>query len=252
MKLRVLLPVLVACSVTAPSSPAPRLERVYSLQPTEGVFAYARISPDGRYLAYASESREGAGGRLERTVTVVDLQTRKVLFTEPGIDAYFSPDGERMIYLSSEGGSSVKIRHHRTGAITRDVAPVSLGDYFSWGVHDGRNLILTINSRYYYLEGDKAVLPAGTVPSCDGIGRGERPLLSRDGRRITTFVRGTVVVRNLTDCEGILDTGIGGAKSDFSWDGRHIAFHVPKTGGSGYEIQVVDIEKRTVRTVTNL
>jgi hypothetical protein len=65
-------------------------------------------------------------------------------------------------------------------------------------------------------------------------------------------VRGTVVVRNLTDCEDILDTGIGGAKADFSWDGRYVAFHVPKAGGSGYEIQVVDVDKRTVRTVTNL
>ena len=251
MKIRALLPVVIACTVAAPSTRAPRFERVYPLQPTEGVFAYSRISPDGRYLAYAAEAREGMRGGFERTINLVDLKTRKVLFTEPGIDAYFSTDGARMIYLSSEGGSSVAIRHG-TGAITRGVAPVGLGDYFSWGFRDGRHLILTIDSRYYYLDGDKGVMPAGRVQPCDGIGVGERPLLSRDGRRITTFVRGTIVVRNLTDCENILDTGIGGAKADFAWDGRHIAFHVPKTNGRGYEIQVVDTEKRTVRTVTNL
>ena len=251
MKLRALLPFVVVCVVAAPSTRAPRFERVYPLQPTEGVFAYSRISPDGRYLAYAAEAREGMGGGFERTINVVDLKTKKVLFTETGIDPYFSPDGGRMIYLSSEGRSSVSIRH-QTGEITREVAPVGLGDYFSWGFREGKHLILTINSRFYYLDGDKGVLPAGTVPTCPGMGRGERPLLSRDGQRITTFVRGTVVVRNLTDCENILDTGIGGAKADFAWDGRHVAFHVPKAKGNGYELQVVDLEKRTVRTVTNL
>ena len=252
MKLRAFVPILIGCVVTAPAARAPRFERVYELPPSQGVFAYSRISPDGRYLAYAAESREGPRGRLTRTITVVDLQTRKILFTEPGIDAYFSTDGERMIYLSSQGGSSVVIRNQRTGAITREVAPVSLGDYFSWGFRDGRHLILTIESNYYYLDGDRGVMPAGRVPQCPGIGTGERPLLSRDGRRITTFVRGTVVVRGLTDCEGILDTGIGGQKADFSWDGRYIAFHVQKESGRGYDIQVVDTEKRTVRTVTNM
>ena len=249
---RALLPVLIAVTVMAPAARKPRFERVYELPPEQGVFAYSRISPDGRHLAYAAETREGRRGRLVRTVTVVDLQTRRILFTEPGIDAYFSTDGERMIYLSSEDGSSVNIRHQKTGAISRDIAPVSLGDYFSWGFRDGRNLILTIESNYYYLDGDRGVMPAGRVPSCPGIGVGERPLLSRDGRRITTFVRGTVVVRNLTDCNGILDTGIGGAKADFSWDGRYVAFHVPKETGRGYDIQVVDTEKRTVRTVTSM
>ena len=100
-------------------------------------------------------------------MTVVDLKTKKVLFTEAGIDAYFSTDGERMIYLSSEGGSSVVIRH-RDGAITREVAPVSLGDYYSWGFRDGRHLILTIASRFYYLDGDKGVMPAGIVPPSSG------------------------------------------------------------------------------------
>ena len=252
MKLRVFVPALIACAVMAPATRAPRFERVYELPPGQGVFAYSRVSPDGRYLAYAAEERTGQRRRIERTVTLVDLRTKKILFTEPGIDAYFSTDGERMIYLSSEGGSSVSIRHQKTGAITREVAPVSLGDYFSWGYRDGKHLILTIESNYYYLDGDRGVMPAGRVATCPGIGTGERPLLSRDGRRITTFVRGTVVVRNLTDCNGILDTGIGGQKADFSWDGRYVAFHVQKESGGGYEIQVVDTEKKTVRTVTNM
>ncbi len=225
---------------------APTFERVLALAPSEGVFAYARISPDGRYLAYASERDDG------RTVTLVDHTTRRVLFTEPGIDAYFSTDGDRFIYLSYANGSSVAMYHMATGTVTRDVAPESLGDYFSWGFRERKNLILTINSNYYYLDGDKGVMPAGRVPRCDNIGVGERPLLSRDGQRISTFVRGTVVVRNLTDCNYTLDTGIQGAKADFSWDGRYIAFHAPKEKGAGYDVQVVDLQAKTVRTVTNM
>ena len=44
-------------------------------------------------------------------------------------------------------------------------------------------------------------------------------------------MHGTVVVRNLTDCDDVVDTRIRGAKADFSWDGRYIAFHAPKTTG---------------------
>jgi len=95
-------------------------------------------------------------------------------------------------------------------------------------------------------------MPASRVPECPGIGRAERPLISHDGKRISTFVRGTVVIRNLTDCDDIVETGIPGGKTDFSWDGRYAAMHVLKENGRGYEIQVVDLRDKTVRTVTNL
>jgi hypothetical protein len=223
----------------------PSFERVYELAPKEGVFAYSRISPDGRYLAYASQ-------KDMTTQLVVDLETKQVLFSEPGIDAYFSNDSARMIFLAQGRPGGVTIRH-QDGRIARNVAPGSLGDYFSWAVRDNRNLILTINSNFYYLDGDRAVLPHGRVPACEGIGVGERPLISKDGRRISTFVRGTVVVRGLTDCENTIDTGLQGAKADFSFDNRYLAFHVPKKAGArAYDIVVVDLEKKTMRTVTNL
>jgi hypothetical protein len=232
---------------------APQYERVHALRPDEGVFAYARVTPDGRYLAYASQERDRPDNApFGRTITVVDLRTREVMYTEPGIDAYWSNDGSRMIYSSAGRAGGVSIRHHPQGAIARQVAPPGLGDYYSWAVRDGRNLIVTILSNFYYLEGDRAVMPHGRVPACPAIGTGERPLVSHDGRRITTFVRGTVVVRNLTDCNDIIDTGIGGGKADFSWDGRYVAMHVLKEDGRGYELQVVDLQQNTVRTVTNL
>lgn len=246
----------------ARSVQAPTFTQAYPLSPTEGVFAYSRISPDGNYLAYAAMSYDinrpraqsaenlyGPAGTVvdPGTVTVVDLRARKVLFTEKGIDAYWSLDGERIIY----SGPSVSIWHRSTGAISRNVVPNNLGDYYSWAVRDGKNLILTISSNYYYLNGDKGVLPAGRVASCPGIGTGDRPLISKDGMRITTFVRGNIVVRGLTDCDNALDTGIAGQKADFSYDGRYIAFHTQRPGTRHYDIDIVDLEKRTVRNVTS-
>jgi hypothetical protein len=243
--------VAAAMLFTASRAAGPRFDRVYPLETNEGVFAYARISPDGRTLAYASESRRWAVGPIDRTIKVVDLSSRKVLFTEPGIDAYWSNDGRRMIFLSQTGTHNVTIRHHDTGRLTRQIAPVGLGDYYSWGVRDGRNVILTILGNYYFLDGDMGIMPHSRIPACPGIGTGERPLISKDGRRATAFVRGNVVVRDLSGCDFVLDTGLKGAKADFSWDGRYVAFHAPKTGLKGYDIQIVDTQSRTMRTITS-
>ena len=243
---------VVAASGSARST-AVTFEKIFPLKSHEGVFAYARISPNGRYLAYASEMPSPTGRGITQTETIVDLKDKSVVFSEPGIDGYFSNDGTRMIFLSfAAGRSGVAIRHQDSGAVSRDIAPTALGDYFSWSVRDGKDLILTIQSRFYELDGDKAVLPAGRVTNCPDIGTGERPLISKDGRRITTFVRGHVVVRNLTDCNDMLNTGLQGAKADFSFDGRYVAFHVAKTGGRGSEIVIVDTKDRTVRTLTGL
>ena len=243
------LPLLVGSVRTAGVS----FDKIFPLQANEGVFAYARISPSGRFLAYASEMPNPSGRGITQTETVVNLKDRSVVFTEPGIDGYFSNDNERMIFLSFAGGrNNVAIRNQKTGVVTHDAAPVSLGDYFSWSARDGKNLILTIQSNFYELDGDHAVLPAGHVSSCPGIGTGERPLISKDGRRITTFVRNTVVVRGLTDCNDVVDTGLQGAKADFSWDSRYVAFHVEKSDHKGSEIVIVDAKDHTMRTLTGL
>jgi hypothetical protein len=239
---------LAVLAISGRQAPGPRFERVYALAPQEGVFAYSRISPDGQRLAYASEV-----GERHRTITVVDLPTERVLFREAGIDAYWSRDGQRLIFLSQQDGvARVSIRHQDSGAIARDVAPVNLGDYYSWGVRDGREIILTIRGRYFFLDGDRGVMPAASVPPCEGSGTGARPLLSKDGRRISTFVEGALVIRNLTDCNDVVETGIGGAKADFSWDGRYVAFHMPKRDLSGYQIAVIDLIRKTIRAVTDL
>jgi hypothetical protein len=209
---------LLCCALLAAAPAAAQTTtRVHQLEPGEGVFAYSRISPSGRYLAYSAERRQG---RLTlRTVKVIDLKSGELLFTK---------------------------------AVTRDVAPVELGDYFSWADVSGRDLILTIRGNYYNLRGDRAELPARSVTSCPGIGMGERPLISKDGRRITAFVRGSLVVRSLADCEDVLDTRIPGGKADFSFNGRYIAFHAPKPDSRGYEIQIVDLQQRTLRRLDGL
>jgi len=240
------LAVLVA---THPVAPATRYDRIHTLTPKEGVFAYARISPDGKRLAYASQISARPSSQRAWTVTVVDLATHAVLFSEPGIDAYWSNDGGRLIYSGADG---VTIWNVDTGASVSSPEASGLGDYYSWAVRDGKDLILTIQSNYYYLADGKPALPHTKVKSCDRIGVGERPLISHDGTRITTFFKGNLVVRGLDNCDNIFDTGIQGSKADFSWDGRYIAFHAVKKEGVGYEIRIVDLEKRTVRTLPGL
>jgi len=251
MRLTTALVILSAVAFSgSQTTRAPHYAAIYTLTPREGVFAYARISPDGKRLVYASHvNARDPNGPPGYTESVVDLATKSVAFSVSGIDAYWSIDGQRMIYSADDG---VTIRHSDTGTLAHNVAPGGLGDYYSWAQRDGRDLILTIESHYYYLDGDKAVLPYGTVAACDGIGTGERPLISKDGKRITTFVKGNVVVRGLDNCDKIFDTGIQGAKADFSWDGRYIAFHALKKDGTGYEILIVDIDQRTVRTLPGL
>jgi hypothetical protein len=242
-----LLSIASTTSVVAQSMP--RYTRIHALKPKEGVFAYARISPDGSRLVYASQMSARVGAPRMWTETLVDLTTKQVILNEPGIDAYWSVDGTRLIY---SGNGGVTVRHVAKGSNVVSEAAASLGDYYSWANRDGKDLILTIESNYYYLDHDKPLLPPTKVKACDKIGTGERPLISKDGKRITTFVKGNVVVRGLDNCDDIFDTGIQGAKADFSWDGRYIAFHAIKPSGDGYEIKIVDVQQHTVRTLPGL
>ena len=224
----------------------PVYQKVHRLTPREGVFAYARISPDGERLVYASNITRGMGVAPQWTETVIDLASGRTLWTDFGIDAYWSPDGTRLIY-GGDGG--VVIRDMETGEAIVDAEASKLGDYYSWAHRDGRDLILTIENNYYYLDRNKVLLPHLRVTACPPVGTGERPLISKDGRRISTFVRGNVIVRSLDRCDEIFDTGIPGGKADFSWDGRYLAFHAIKADGSGYDIRIVDTKERTVRTL---
>jgi len=229
------------------------IHRVYPLKAGESVFAYARPDPTGRSFAYSSQMLQSATGQAAQVEHVVDIASGRVLFSGPGMDAYWAPDGQRLIFLrlSLSGSKSVAV-WHMGGRLSPDVAPVELGDYFSWGLRDGRDEIMTIDGNYYALVDDKAVLPGGRIAPCPGFGADLRPLVSKDGRRVTVFQSGHVVVRSVDDCNGIFDTGLAGAKADFSWDGRYVAFHVPKPDDDGFRIAVVDTRRRTVRFVPGL
>jgi hypothetical protein len=92
---------------------APRFERVYQLAPGESVFAYSRIFPSGRMLAYSSQAL--AKVDATRTVTVVDLVTKRVVFRKPGM-THTGPRG-RQNDLPEFGGYTISVdlgSEHRT------------------------------------------------------------------------------------------------------------------------------------------
>ncbi len=237
-----------------PSPLATRYTQALPLAPEEGVFAYSRISPDGNYLSYASERH--VGEKVVTLVNFIDLRRRRVLFSEPGFDSYWAPDGKRVIFLSAPAPDAhdVAIWHFDTGKVARHVVGPELGAYFTWARSAGRDLILTQFNRYFLLDGDRAQRPYYSVLPCPDIGTGEQPMVSRDGRLIATFVRDTLAVRTLEGCDTVIETHLPGGKADFSWDSRYIAFHTPKQGGrtKGYEIVVVDLETRRLVPVTDL
>ena len=229
-----LVPLLAVLAVGVSAAPVPpQATPVYTplhtLKPAEGVFAYARISPDGRRLIYASQLPARPGAPRIWTETLVDLTTNTVLFNESGIDAYWSLDGTRDHLLGRRRRDRAERRHRRQGHQSgreRARRLLQLGDARRQGSdpHDREQLLLPRSATRPCCRSTK-------VSSVPGIGTGERPLISKDGRRITTFVKGNVVVRGLDNCDDIFDTGIQGAKADFSWDGRYIAFHALKSNG---------------------
>lgn len=231
----------------------PLIEQLYRIPPDEGVFAYGRISADGRYLAYTAQKYDAANARTSRIQRVVELRSGRTVFSEPGVDGYWSPDGRRLIFISRrEHVDHVSILDRETGDVVRDVAPVELGDYPSWAVRDGRDLIVTILGNYYYLQDGRSRSPAYRVTACDVIGAGDRPLVSKHGERISVFAAGQVVVRNLTDCSYVLRTHAAGGKADFSYDGRYLAFHAEKGHGVGYEIRIVDLTQKSIASLGQL
>jgi len=59
MRIMLLATVLATTLAAVPQAPkpssTPTYTKIYALKPREGVFAYARISPDGQKLVYASQ-----------------------------------------------------------------------------------------------------------------------------------------------------------------------------------------------------
>src|ERR1044071_2283390 len=97
-------------AAAAQAQKGPKYTKIHRLTPREGVFAYARISPDGKRLVYASSIQRGAS-QPQWAETVVELASGKVLWTGNGIDAWWSPDGTRIIYA----GNGVTVRNIETG-----------------------------------------------------------------------------------------------------------------------------------------
>lgn len=230
------------------TAPSTQLTHILQLQNGEEAFAYARISPDGTRLAYSPTTRDGTHRELIR---VTDLSTGTALFEEPGVDPYWSPDGTRLIFLSHVHEHGVSILSLDTLSIARNVAPATVGDYFSWGSQNGVDTIVTVQRQYFRLTSALLSSPVRSIGECDGA-LPLRPLVSKDGSKISAFVDNNVVVRRLGDCSDVVCTNLEGAKADFSWDGRYLAFHAQRPDTTQYEIRVVDLHDRTYSRLSGL
>lgn len=221
---------------------SPTFQNVMDLSQDEDVYAYARIAPDGKRMAYVSIKRMAdVADESNRTVKVLDLGSKKVLFSESGRDPYWSPDSASLIFQSEAPGNGVSVLNVFTNRLVRNIVPTELGDYFSWGRKGGRDVIMTIRGYYFEFAG-KPVTEWRKMGRCPSLGAPTRPLISRDGLNASVFVAGVVAVRRVADCGGVTVTNVRGAKADWSHDGGLIAFHAPKpTTGTGYEINVVDL-----------
>jgi hypothetical protein len=248
------LVVIVSCSRPPPAksnhsiNPSVTAEPVLEVPATEGVFAYARVSPDGRYLAYTAERAGNDGHPPQSTIRVVNIATHDILFTAQGVDTSWSPDGKRIVFVSGEENSgSVVIADPYAGRPQFRAAPALWGTYPTWGVtSDGRNVIMTVSGNFYDVSRDAPPTASEHLQPCHDIGTGDRPLISKDAKRATVFANGTVIVRDVADCTDILDTLVEGGKADFSYDGRFIAFHRPRQDSDEYAISIVDLKTRAM------
>lgn len=212
--------------------------------PNELVFAYSRISPDGRFLVFSSQPA-GPGASLWpdlQRLRVVDLTTQETVFDAPGIDGYWSVDASRLIFKRRTNHGSVASIWNRLTGETSDLAiDPELGDYYSWGRRGDVDRIMTIKGWVVDLEGGRASAPE-RLRECAGIGVGDRPLISPDGTKASVFVADELVLRTVDDCGWIHRTGLVGAKADWSTDGRWVAFHTPKLSSDGYDLGVYDVK----------
>ncbi|MDP2319792.1 MAG: hypothetical protein Q8O42_10695 [Acidobacteriota bacterium] len=182
---------------------------------------------------------------------VIELANKRTIFEAPGIDGYWSPDSRQVVYRSiASEGDRVSVWNRETKEILRDVIPLKLGDYYSWGRSNDIDTLLTINGWFVSRHGLHEPSEPERIPECPDIGRGARPLLSRDGQRVSVFVSDEIVLRNLRDCSNVVRTGVVGAKADWSSDGRYLAFHTPKQSDPGYDLGVLDTHDSTFRRLS--
>lgn len=254
--LMIIMPIAVSACARSTDTAALRFARLFALH-DEVVFAYARISGDGRYLVYSSAPDDvagtGPGGTDRRILRVRDVVANQVVYQAPGFDGYWSPDGTRLIFKAKlDRRYSATVWNRTTGVTTADVMPNELGDYYSWGHGPAGDVILTISGWFVDLDHDRAAGVPRQMPVCPEIGRGLRPLISRNGVKATVFVKDQIVLRNVRECQGLVYTGMTGAKADWSPDGRYIAFHTPKMNGGGYEIAIFDSVSLVIRRLSGL
>ncbi|MCH8684369.1 alpha/beta hydrolase family protein [Pedomonas mirosovicensis] len=137
-----------------------------------------QISPDGRHIVYVRVSNDIMTDRARRNLWIIDTQTGEQRPILSGTDSYssprWSPDGKRLAYISSTGGSAqIYVRWMDTGQTARVTNLPEGPSNLAWSP-DGKWLAFTM-----FVPEDKKPL-AAMPPKPEGAKWGDAPRVIDD------------------------------------------------------------------------
>ena len=224
-----------------------------------------RISPDGRYIAYAAlaENPKTATGPVESAdqriyVLAADGSSETELVKTAGINdnPVWTPDGKHLLFTSDRSGSfglwSIAVQNGKAAA----PATLVMGDIGRFRAHR-----ITRSGSYYYSTDSAGgenvgILEAGTAAGSAEIFVGIRPTWSPDGKRLA-FTRhragpGTydLIVHSLETGEEAVYSFNGISPTPPQWfhDGKDVVV-VVKNPGTTFGLYRVDLSSKQFRQI---
>ena len=221
---------------------------------------YARMSPDGRQIAFSRDASAGSGGNLDLWVANADGSLPHLLDDELSWDDYpsWSPDGQRIAFSSNRGAGGdfdVWVMDADGSNPIQLTTSNAWDDYPAWSP-DGQKIAFMSNrddpaGDIYVMDADGTDVVRLTTAS----GHDFSPDWSPDGQKIAFDSdregNGNIFVM---DADGSGQTAITSdpaldAAPSWSPDGTRVAFHSLRDGN--YEIYVTPVSAGAATRITD-